>query len=178
MKKRDIEIVQVKSTAHQQSIEKEEAETREMEAAIASLAQQRDNHHATRDALKEQIAQTQAEIDSRLATQRAYAQQQEAQSRYNVPELDFWITNLCLRIDGAGRDDRLKFTFTHIDEKQWDREAWFELVMSSRDYDIRHCRPKLEREKVERVLDRANESRELVVLLKGMRELFVEAMKS
>ena len=178
MRKKDIEIVQVKTSTHQQTIEKEEAETREMEAAIASLTSQRDDHHATRDALKAQIAQTQAEIESRLVAQREYAAQQDAQTRFNVPELDFWITNLCMRIEGAGHDDRLKFIYTHIDERNWEREAWFELVTSTRDYDVKHCRPKLEREKVERVLDKVNESRELVVLLKGMRELFVEAMKA
>lgn len=178
MKKRDIEIIQVKTSTHQQTIEKEEAETREMESAINSLAAQRDNHLTTRDSLKAEIAQTQAEIEARLAAQREYAQQQQAQSRFNVPELDFWITNLCLKIEGAGHDDRLKFVYTHIDEKDWEREAWFELVTSSRDYDVKHCRPKIEREKVEKVLDKLNESRELVVLLKGMRELFVEAMKT
>ena len=178
MKKRDIEIAQVKTSTHQQTIEKEEAETREMESAISQLSLQRNNHHQTREALKAQIAQTQTEIDSRLAAQRAYAARQETQSRYNVPELDFWITNLCLRIEGAGHDDRLKFIFTHIDERNWEREAWFELVTASRDYDVKHCRPKVEREKVERVLEKVNETRELVMLLKGMRELFVEAMRS
>jgi len=68
--------------------------------------------------------------------------------------------------------------YSHIDERDWEREAWFELVTAARDYDVRHCRPKLEREKVEKVLERLNETRELTVLLKGMRELFVEAMKS
>ncbi|KAG5661077.1 hypothetical protein KAF25_002720 [Fusarium avenaceum] len=178
MKKRDVEIIQVKTSTHQQTIEKEEAETREMESAINSLASQRDNHLSTRDSLKAEIAQTQAEIEARLAAQREYSQQQQAQSRFNVPELDFWITNLCLKIEGAGHDDRLKFVYTHIDEKDWEREAWFELVTSSRDYDVKHCRPKIEREKVEKVLDKLNETRELVVLLKSMRELFVEAMKS
>ncbi|GAB0137249.1 kinetochore-associated Ndc80 complex subunit spc25 [Epichloe bromicola] len=178
MKKKDIEIMQVKTSTYQQTLEKEEAETREMESAIASLSAQRDAHLASRDNLKKQIAQTQAEIETRLAAQRAHAEQQESQRRFNVPELDFWITNLCLRIEGAGQDDRLKFVFTHIDEKNWEREAWFELSTSSREYDVKHCRPKLERESVEKVLDKVNESRELVVLLKGMRELFVEALKS
>lgn len=178
MKKKDIEIVQVKTTTYQQTLEKEDAETREMEAAISSLSAQRDGHLATREGLKQQIAQTQVEIEARLAAQRAHTAQQEAQQRFNVPELDFWITNLCLRIEGAGQDDRLKFVYTHVDEKNWEREAWFELSTRSRDYDVKHCRPKLEREGVERVLERVNESRELVVLLKGMRELFVEAMKS
>ncbi|KAL0940617.1 kinetochore protein spc25 [Colletotrichum truncatum] len=178
MKKKDIEILQLKTSTHQQTVQKEKAETREMQAAIAQLAEERDKHLATRDALKKQIEETQKEIDARLAAQRAHAKQLEAQSRFNVPELEFWQQNLGLRIEGAGQDDRLKFIYTYVDEKDWEREAWFELCTSSRDYDIRHCRPKLERERVERVLDQLNETRELAVLLKGMRELFVEAMKA
>lgn len=178
MKKRDMEILQTKTNTHQQMISKEGAETREMQAAIASLSAQRDKNKASRDALQQQIAETQKEIDGRLAAQRAHAQYVESQSRFNVPELDFWMQNLCLKIEGAGQTDRLKFVYTHVDEKSWEREAWFELSTSSKDYDVRHCRPKLEREKVDRVLDRVNETRDLAVLLKGMRELFVEAMKS
>lgn len=178
MKKKDIEILQLKTNTYQQTIAKEAAETREMQSSIAALTQQRDKQAAMRDALKEQIAATQKDIEARLAAQRAHAAQMEAQARFNVPELDFWVTNLCMRIEGAGMEDRLKFVYTHVDEKNWEREAWFELSTGTRDYDVRHCRPKLEREKVERVLERVNETRELAVLLKGMRELFVEAMKS
>ncbi|ORY64393.1 chromosome segregation protein Spc25-domain-containing protein [Pseudomassariella vexata] len=177
MKKKDMEILQLRTNAHQQTIAKEAAEKREMQAAIASLTEQRNKNMASRDELKKQIETTQKEIDARLAAQRAHAQHIEAQARFNGPELDFWISNLCLTIEGAGKTDRLKFVYTHIDERDWEREAWFELSTSSRDYDVRHCRPKLEREKVERVLERVNESRELVTLLKGMRELFVEAVK-
>lgn len=177
MKKKDIEILGLKTSTHQQTVERETAEKREMESAIAQLEEERDKHLMAREALQEQIADTQREIDARLAAQREYAARMEAQSRFNVPELEFWQQNLGLRIEGAGQDDRLKFVYTCIDEKDWDREAWFELSTATRDYDVRHCRPKLEREKVERVLDRVNETRELVVLLKGMRELFMEAMK-
>lgn len=178
MKKKDIDILQMKTNTHQNTIAKEEAEAREMQAAIASLSAQRERHQAQRDALQQQIAETQREIDARLAAQRAHQAQQEAQARFNVPELDFWVTNLCLKIEGAGQDDRLKFVFSHVDEKDWDREAWFELSTASRDYEIRHCRPRLDREKIDRVLERTNETRELAVLLKGMRELFVQALKS
>ncbi|RYP55782.1 hypothetical protein DL771_012373 [Monosporascus sp. 5C6A] len=178
MKKKDMEILQHKTNTHQQTISREAAEKREMQAAIAQLSEQRDRNMATRDALQKQIAEAQREIDARLAAQRAHAQRVEAQSRFNVPELDFWVSNLCLKIEGAGQTDRLKFVYSHIDERDWEREAWFELSTASRDYDVRHCRPKLEREKVDKVLERVNETRELVVLLKGMRELFVEAMKA
>ncbi|KAI0556231.1 chromosome segregation protein Spc25-domain-containing protein [Xylaria curta] len=178
MKKKDMEIVQHKMNTYQQTRVKEDAERREMEASINSLTAQRDANLTARDNLKKQIAEAQKEIDARLAAQRAHAQRVEAQSRFNVPELDFWVTNLCLRIEGAGQNDRLKFVYTHVDERDWEREAWFELSTASRDYEVKHCRPKLEREKIDRVLERVNESRELPALLKGMRELFVEAMKS
>lgn len=178
MKKKDIEILQHKTSTHQQTVQKEKAETREMQAAIAQLSEERDKHLATRDTLKKQIEETQKEIDAKVAAQRAHAAQLDAQSRFNVPELEFWQQNLGLRIEGAGQDDRLKFIYSYIDSEDWDREAWFELSTSSRDYDIRHCRPKLERERVEKVLDQLNETRELAVLLKGMRELFVEAVKA
>lgn len=177
MKKKDMDILQMKTNTHQNTIAKEEAEEREMQAAIASLSAQRDRQQQLRDSLQQQIAETQREIDARLAAQRAHQAQQEAQARFNVPELDFWVTNLCLKIEGAGQDDRLKFVFSHVDERDWDREAWFELSTAARDYDIRHCRPRLDRDKIDRVLERTNETRELAVLLKGMRELFVEALK-
>lgn len=177
MKRKDIEILQLKTSTAQQTIGKEAAEKREMQTTIASLTAQRDKQAAHRDALKKQIEATQKEIETKLEAQRERQRQLEAQARFNVPELDFWVTNLCLRIEGAGAEDRLKFVYTHVDEKNWEREAWFELSTGSRDYDVRHCRPKLEREKVERVLERVNETRELAVLLKGMRELFVEALK-
>lgn len=178
MKKKDIDILQMKTNTHQNTVAKEAAEAREMQAAIASLSTQRDKQLALRDALQQQIHDAQREIEARLAAQRAHQARQEAQARFNVPELDFWITTLCLKIEGAGQDDRLKFVFSHLDERDWEREAWFELSTASHDYDIRHCRPRLARDKIERVLERTNETRELAVMLKEMRELFVEAFKS
>ncbi|RDL39033.1 putative kinetochore protein spc-25 [Venustampulla echinocandica] len=177
MKKKDIEILSSKTSAHQQTLEKEMAETNEMQAAIASLSMQRDAHLVTKESLKQQIAETQKQIDARLAAQRAHAQHQDSQSRFNIPELDFWTSTLCMTLEGAGQDDRLKFVFTHIDDRDWTREAFFELDTSKRDYEIPYCKPKLEKDQIERVLDQLNEHRDLRVLLKGMRDLFMEAMK-
>lgn len=177
MKKKDIEILSLKTSTHQQTLAKEAAETNEMQAAIASLSAQRDAQLATKESLLQQIGETQKAIDAKLAAQKAHAQHLDTQSRFNVPELDFWISYLNLTIEGAGHDDRLKFTYTHIDDRDWEREAWFELDTSRREYEIHHCKPKLESEKVERVVDKLNESRDLRLLLKGMRELFVEHCK-
>ncbi|RDW62755.1 putative kinetochore protein spc-25 [Coleophoma crateriformis] len=178
MKKKDIEILSAKSSQHQQILANQAAEANEMQAAIASLTEQKDAQLATKEALQQQIAETQKAIEARLAAQRAHAQHIEKQSRFNVPELDFWESNLSMSIEGAGQTDRLKFSYSHIDDRDWEREAWFELDMSRREYEIRHCKPKLESEKVERVVDKLNETRDIRVLLKGMRELFVEHCKS
>ncbi|CZR53276.1 probable kinetochore protein spc-25 [Phialocephala subalpina] len=177
MKKRDIEIMTQKSSTHQQTLAKEAAETNEMKTAIASLSAQRDAHLATKESLKQQIAETQKQIDAKLAAQRAHAQHIDSQSRFNIPELDFWTSTLCMSIEGAGLGDRLKFVFTHIDDKDWTREAWFELDCTKREYEIPYCKPKLEKEQIERILDKLNEQRDLRALFKGMRELFVESFK-
>jgi kinetochore protein Spc25 len=177
MKKKDVEILSSKASTHQEMLSREAAERNEMKAAIASLTAQRDSHQATRESLKQQIAETQKQIDAKLAAQRTHALHVNSQSRFNVPELEFWNSTLSLTVEGAGLDDRLKFIYTHIDDRDWNREAWFELDTSKREYEISYCKPKLEKEQVERVIERFNEGRNMQILLKGMRDLFKDAMK-
>ena len=73
--------------------------------------------------------------------------------------------------------DHLKFVYTHVNERDWERQAWFEVDMRSRDYRVVTCRPKVEAEGLERVVEKMNENRDLGIFLKGMRELFVEVMR-
>ncbi|RKF64105.1 putative kinetochore protein spc25 [Erysiphe neolycopersici] len=178
MKKRDIEILVQKTSTHEKMVAKEIVETEEMNLAISSLTVQRDAQLAAKEALLQQISETQKQVDEKLASQRAHARHLDTQARFNLPELDIWTSNLCLEIDGASQNDRLKFTFTHVDDQDWAREACFELDFSKRDYEITYCKPKLKIEDVDKVLDKLNESRDLRVLLKGIRELFVEALKN
>ncbi len=177
MKKRDIEILDLKQTQHSQNIVKESQEKAEMQEAISSLTQQRDERLTHRDTLRSQINEIQKTISARREAQLKHRRYLDGQSRYNEPELDFWESYLGLRIEGLGKDDRLKFVYTNVDEREWDREAWFELDTSERDYKVQEIRPKVEREEVDRVVERLNESRDLAGFLKGMRELFVEACK-
>lgn len=177
MKQRDIEILNLKSQTHAQTLQKEASEAAEMHSAISAITIERDLRLSKRDRLRQQIAETQKAINQRLEAQKAHARHLDAQSRLNVPELDFWQDYLCLRIEGAGREDRLKFIYTHLLEKDWESEAWFELGTTSRDYDVFHTRPKLDRSAVERQLDILNEDRDFGAFLKRMRKLFVKAMK-
>ena len=177
MKKRDIEILELKQTQHSQTVAKESAETSEMHVAISTLTVQRDERLAHRDALKSQIVEVQKSISARREAQLKHRRYLDGQSRYNEPELEFWESYLGLRIEGLGKADRLKFVYTGVSDKEWDKEAWFELDTSDREYKVLEYRPKVEREDVEGVLDRLNETRDLAAFLKGMRDLFVEALK-
>lgn len=177
MKQRDIEILTLKSQSHSQTLQKETAEAAEMHAAISSITLERDSRLAKRDRLKQQIAETQKAINQKLEAQKTHARYLDAQSRLNAPELEFWQDYLCLRIEGAGREDRLKIVYTHLLEKDWEKEAWFELGTASRDYEIYHTKPKLETAVIEHELDIVNEDRDFGALLKRMRKHFVEALK-
>ncbi|KAF2645876.1 hypothetical protein P280DRAFT_503910 [Massarina eburnea CBS 473.64] len=177
MRKRDIEILELKQSQHSSTLAKESAETTEMHAAIATLTMQRDERLTHRDALRSQISEVQKAITARREAQLKHRRYLDGQSRYNEPELEFWESYLGLRIEGLGKADRLKFVYTNVCEREWDREAWFELDTTERDYKVEDARPKLERDEVDRVLERLNETRDLAAFLKGMRELFVEQLK-
>ncbi|QKX56453.1 uncharacterized protein TRUGW13939_03558 [Talaromyces rugulosus] len=177
MKRNDIKILTSKTQDHSQTVQREAAEAAEIHAHISSITLERDSRLAKRDRLKRQIAETQAAIDQKLEAQKAHSHYLDAQSRLNMPELEFWQDYLCMRIEGAGREDRLKIVYSHILERDWEKEAWFELGTASRDYEIYHTKPKLDRAAVERELDAVNEDRDFGALLKRMRRLFVESMK-
>lgn len=148
-----------------------------MRSAIATLSTHRDGVVQTRDALASELAQLQATLAARKEALARHARYVHSQSRWNVPELAFWEDYLCMRIEGAGVDDRLKFVYTHIDEREWERECWFELDTGEREYKVLRTGPKLERDEVEACVERLNESRELGPFFKGMREAFGRALK-
>lgn len=176
MKKRDIEILHLQRDAHTQTLARESLETTEMHTAITSLTSQRDALLTNRTHLQSQIAELQKSIAARREAQLKHRRYLDGQSRYNEPELEFWESYLGLRVEGFG-PDCLKFTYSGVCEREWEREAWFELDTREIEYRVRDMRPKLEKEEVERVVERLNDSRDLAAFLKGMRELFVEAMK-
>ncbi|KAK5165017.1 kinetochore-associated Ndc80 complex subunit spc25 [Oleoguttula sp. CCFEE 6159] len=176
-RQRSLEIISLKTSQHSQNVQKESQETAEMHAAISQLTATRDAQLGHRDQLKLQIADVQKSIKQCKEAQQQHARELDSQARHNIPELSFWQDYLCLRIEGAGVDDQLKFVFTHIDDKDWEKECWFELGMGSRDYEVLQTRPKLERDGIEECLDRLNETRELGGFLKAMRGLFAAALK-
>jgi kinetochore protein Spc25 len=177
VRERDIEIAQLKSQTHAQTVAKESAETADMHAAISSLTTHRDEMLSHRDELRTELSSLQSTLSARRDAQTRHARYLHSQSRWNGPELQFWEDYLCLRIEGVGKEDRLKFVFSHVCEKDWEREAWFELDTSDREYKILRTSPKIEMNEAEVCLERLNESRELGPFFKNMREIFVRAFK-
>lgn len=177
MRKRDIEITTLKAQTHAQTLAKESAETAEMHSAIATLTDHKAQLTTHRDTLKSELTSLQSTLSARREAQARHAKYLSSQSRFNVPELRFWEDHLCLRIEGVGKEDRLKFVFTHVCEADWEKEAWFELDTSCRDYKVLRMSPKLEEDEVAACLERLNEGRDLGPFFKGMREMFVKALK-
>lgn len=155
-----------------------------MHAQISKLESHQASQSAQRDRLKSAIAQTQRQIEAKLQAQRDYAAKMDEQSRLNGPELSFWETYLGCRIEGSGDDNKVRIVFVFPPRKgakeTEDRETVFELLVpdtGSGKYDVVYMKPKLEAAKVEAVVDRLNSTREIGTLLKGMRGLFVEALR-
>lgn len=166
---------------HAQNLAKEAAETQEMEEAIETLTQQKEEHVERRDRLKEDIATVQATIKQKRDAQAQHQRALEAQARHNVPELRFWEHCLGLKIEASGFDgaeDQLRFVFVCVDERDEDAECWFELAMGGKEYEVVDTQPKLEKERIDEAVERLNEQRELGAFLKAMRVLFMEALKA
>ena len=148
-----------------------------MHEAIDSLTQQKEEHLARRDQLKANIASVRDSIKQRREAQAAHQRSLDAQARHNVPELRFWEHCLGLRIEGVGVEDQLRFVYACVDGRDAEKECWFELQMGGKEYEVVSTKPKLDRESVDDVQERLNETRELGAFLRGMRVLFVQALK-
>ncbi|KAF2767991.1 hypothetical protein EJ03DRAFT_275108 [Teratosphaeria nubilosa] len=176
-RKQAIAALESKSSSHAQTLAKEAVETEEMHEAIRSLTLQKEEHISHADELKAEIARVQAAIKQRREAQAAHQRSLDAQARHNVPELKFWEHCLGLRIEGTGIEDRLRFVYVCVDDKESDAECWFDLDMGGRDYEVASTEPRLDQEAVEEMQSTLNETRELGGFLKGMRALFQHASR-
>ncbi|KAI4761677.1 kinetochore protein-like protein spc25 [Aureobasidium sp. EXF-3400] len=176
-RRRELEDMSNKSIAHQNTLEKEAQEHQEMQKQIQELDLQRQNHEAHRDDLRSQISSLQKSIHARRQAQHHHQRQLDNQARHNRPELQFWESHLCMRIEGLGVDDRIKFVYTHVDERDWDRQCAFELNMETKDYQVIAVEPALDDEAVDAVVERLNETRDLAAFLKAMRALFTATIR-
>ena len=158
-----------------------------MNSAIRALETNHASHCRTRDRLKSQMTHTQRQIDSKLQAQGEYNAKLESQSRSNGPELAFWETFLGVRLEGAGVLDRIKVVFTLEGGRNGgkssgseDREVWFDLDLSKRDYEVLGMGGAVavrDMGRVEKVVERLNETRDIGQFFAAMRVLSSDGMK-
>lgn len=179
-RKNAINELESKSSTHAQILAKEAAETEEMHEAIRVLTEQKEEHLAGRDRLQADVSSIRATIKQKREAQFAHQRGLEAQARHNIPELRFWEHCLGLQVEasGSGTPDQLRFVFTCIDARDKSSQAWFELQMGAKEYEVPETKPKLEKESLKRVVEKLNETRELGPFLKTIRVLFVDAVKT
>ncbi|KAL6715072.1 kinetochore-associated Ndc80 complex subunit spc25 [Lecanora helva] len=176
-KTRDIETLAQKSSQHSATLSTQEAETKAARDEITAITASRNANAQHRDRLRTEINSCNKNINQHKAAQAVHAERIDEQAKLNVPELNFWETYLGLRIEGAGRVDRLKFIFSNLDERECQKEAWFELDTEKRDYKVIACKPNVEEGDIEACVDKLNESRDLGEFLKVIREVFVQNMR-
>ncbi|KAK4507329.1 hypothetical protein PRZ48_001064 [Zasmidium cellare] len=177
-RKHSIAQLESKSSNHAHILAREAQETEEMHEAIRSLTAQKEEHVARRDEIKTEIASVQASIRQKREAQAAHQRALDEQARHNVPELRFWENCLAMRIEATGVDDRLRFVFLSIDERDAERECWFDFHIGRKDYTVVSTKPRLDKDDVESAQERLNERQELGVFLKSMRTLFAETVTS
>ena len=147
-----------------------------MHAAIASLTVQQEERLISRDKLRIRLDDAHKELSVKKDAQHKHTRYLDKQARFNEPELRLWEENLGLKIEGGGSEDKLKFIFTLIDDNDWNRKFWFDMSLNKKDYEVLDCRPILEKDLIDSLLLKLNESRELGPFLKGMRDLFTRAI--
>lgn len=188
-----ITTLQSSLTTHTTLLARETAEKSEITTQITDLESHAATQRDQRNKLQSAIATITKQIEQKRIAQEEYARKYEEQAGRNGPELHFWETYLGCRVDGAGEDGvvRVVYSFapgpaavTRGERGQGqvnneEREAVFELSVpdvGDGGYNVTHCRPKLDTAKVGKVVERLNETRDIAVLLKGMRGLFLEEM--
>lgn len=176
-----ITTLQSTLSTHSTLLTREANEKAEITSQITALESHATTQRDQRAKLQSAIATIKRQIETKRAAQAEYAAKYEAQAGQNAPELNFWETYLGCRMDGAGEDGviRVVYCFPPARGEKEDREAVFELNVPddrSEGYEIAYCKPKLAVEKVGKVVDRLNETRDIAVLLKGMRLLFQEEL--
>nr|OQO28250.1 hypothetical protein B0A51_05400 [Rachicladosporium sp. CCFEE 5018] len=167
-----ISSLQTASSTHATTLEKESAEKEDLESAITQLQSQRTSHLALRTELQTSLSHSKIRLAALRAQQAEHQSAIAAQARENAPELAFWERTLGLRVEGAG-GEVLRFVFDGLR----DEEVWFELNTGSEEFEVVATEPGVEAESVRRVVEEANERKNLGGLLKGMRGLLGDAVK-
>ncbi|KAG4305349.1 hypothetical protein PORY_001519 [Pneumocystis oryctolagi] len=118
------------------AIEKEKQEIAEAERSIAEFTEKKAMMLEKKEYLSQKIQDINQAIQKKRERRANMRHMLIKQASKNQPELQFWEDYLSMKIEGV-KDDFLKIIFTHIDENDWEREFYFVINLSKRDYESR-----------------------------------------
>jgi kinetochore protein Spc25, fungi type len=147
-------------------------ELEESKNAIINYTAKRDQMTESFNSLQAEIGHIRQEVQKKHDQLAKEKQGIESQIATDQPEVQMWESTLGLRIEGVNRDDFIKFVFSLIDPSDEARE--YSIVLDLRDYlyRIAECIPPLPQAEADRALQQLNDTRELKLFLKTIRNSF------
>lgn len=147
-------------------------ELEESKNAIINYTVKRDEMTETFNAMKAEIENLEKEIQEKKAQINREKEGLEAQISNDEPELRFWEQTLGLRIEGANREDHIKFIFKYIDPSDESKEYNVILDLRESVYKLAECNPVIPQQEIDDALKTLNNSQNLTLFLKSIRNSF------
>ena len=161
-----------------------------MHSAITNLTHTRDANASHASDLRRKLASTKSSIADKRRQLKDRDSYLQYQAGFNGPECRFWEEGLGLKIQGTGREDRVRFSFVFGrgsgNRSSSETESWFELDMTGsgaaggKGYEVVRARPNLDdagmTDRVDACVREMCDSQDLGSFLKGMRQIFLDAI--
>ncbi|KAJ3385811.1 kinetochore-associated Ndc80 complex subunit spc25 [Lobulomyces angularis] len=150
--------------------EKRKKETEYQKAELQKILDENSTLMEKKKKLEEEIKLCRQDFEKRSEALLESKGNYQEQLKKNEPELKIFEDKLAWKIKTI-KTDNIKFSFTHINETNWDEEFSFVLDVSEPMYKVADCIPLIS--DVDKHVEELNQFRDLFTFLKNMRSSFV-----
>ncbi|EPX71194.1 kinetochore protein Spc25 [Schizosaccharomyces octosporus yFS286] len=169
-----LDHLQAREQTYNELLEKERVEREATEQEIQTIQGKVEAMQKRKQTVLDEIERSRAVLTTKQQTKEELESSKRKQEQLNMPELQFWQDYLGLRMEGV-HEEVIRFVFTNIDEKNWDRPFSFQINLSHIDYEVTHCRPLLPT--LDNLVHKLNQSRDFYQFLRDIRKGFVNYHK-
>ncbi|WBW71380.1 Ndc80 complex subunit Spc25 [Schizosaccharomyces osmophilus] len=155
-------------------LEKERVEREATEQEIQTIQGKAEAMQKRKQTILDEIERCRVVLTTKRHTKEELDSLKRKQEQLNMPELQFWQDYLGLRMEGV-HEEVIRFVFTNIDEKNWDKPFSFQINLSHIDYEVTHCRPPLLI--LDDLVKKLNQSRDFYQFLRDIRKGFIDYHK-
>ncbi|KAL1917888.1 uncharacterized protein VTP21DRAFT_3722 [Calcarisporiella thermophila] len=173
--KEQLEHYKKQEAALTETMEREQRELDDAQNKIYELSKQKESIEDRKAILQAQLDQIRVELKRKKDARIARIKALEAKKSRNEPELRCYEEKLAMKIHSV-KSNWLKFVFTHINEKNWDKEYSFTVDVSERVYKVPKCNPQIEN--INELVAWLNETRDFFGFLKRIRKAFKDSARS